>query len=462
MSSDAIIQRFCRIFDVFCCKEKDTKEPNKRYLILRVLGSGATGLVFLAKRLSDGKSFAVKAVELEGMSEADRGRAEAEVHCLVRCDFFSIITCHEDFIKKDPNHPDHSTTIALVLDYANAGDLHEEIKSRAKAKRPFQEHEAGLVFIQVLMAIHHVHGKHMLHRDIKSANILLCSSGLIKLGDFGFSKMYQASVSEAVGKTFLGTPYYVAPEIWKRLPYSKKADMFALGVLLYELLTLKRPFDGPTMLDVMDKTLAGTYDPLPEGTSPEMRLIVTSLLHSDPDQRISSFDLLEMPICKLFVSGLTEVVQTQNTLTTDEKAGLAAQIAVVRARSIPTPQSADNPSADVSTTKAPTVCDAVLFEGLIKKQSGDGVWKTRYLCIRSQPQLELILSITKSSMEQQAIVMPFADLEDVFHMPPKYTGANALNVFAVAFKTGTRQSFQAPCVDTMNLWMKEIQKALGI
>ena len=103
-----------------------------------------------------------------------------------------------------------------------------------------------------------------------------------------------------------------------------------------------------------------------------------------------------------------------------------------------------------------------MFEGIVKKQSGDGAWKPRYLCIRKQPQLELILAITKASLTQQSIVTPFSDLEDVFPVPPKYTGTNAQNVFAVAFKTGKRLSFQAPNSDAMNVWMERIQSALGI
>jgi protein kinase len=229
------------------------------------------------------------------------------------------------------------------------------------------------------------------------------------------------------------------------------------------------------MNDVMEKTLAGTYDPLPEGTSPEMHYIVTSLLNSDPDKRASSGDLLQMPICKLFCSGLMEIVQTQPSFNAETRAAIADQIAVVRSRNVPTVKltsvlDQDNPSAYVSMTTvmegagptAPLLPGAILFEGIVKKQSGDSVWKPRYLCIRSQPQLELILSITKASLEQQAIVTPFSELEDVFPVPPKYTGTNAQNVFAVAFKTGKRLSFQAPNVEAMNLWMERIQNTLGL
>uniref|UniRef100_A0A0A9YX90 non-specific serine/threonine protein kinase n=1 Tax=Lygus hesperus TaxID=30085 RepID=A0A0A9YX90_LYGHE len=87
--------------------------------------------------------------------------------------------------------------------------------------------------------------------------------------------------------------------------------MFSLGVLLYELLTLKRPFDGANMNEVMQKTLAGKYEPLPSKISPEMTEIVADLLSGDPTKRPSSSKLLNRPVCKLFMSGLLEIVQSQ-------------------------------------------------------------------------------------------------------------------------------------------------------
>ena len=74
------------------------------------------------------------------MSEADKNRAQAEVACLLNCDFFSILKCHEDFSKEDPTNPENILMLALVLDYANAGDLRQEIRSRAKTGRMFREH----------------------------------------------------------------------------------------------------------------------------------------------------------------------------------------------------------------------------------------------------------------------------------------------------------------------------------
>lgn len=484
MSQDAMISRVCKTFSETFYRE-DPSQPNqapKKYLISRVLGSGATGIVLLARRSADNAPFAVKVVDLEGMSEADKVRATAEVHCLLNCDFFSILKCHEDLTKRDPANEENVQMIALVLDYANAGDLRQEIKNRAKTGRAFREHEAGLLFLQVLMAVHHVHSRHMIHRDIKSANILLCSNGLVKLGDFGFSKLYAASVSEDVGRTFCGTPYYVAPEIWRRSAYSKKADMFSLGVLLYELLTLKRPFDGANMNDVMEKALIGRFEPLPSNVSPEMAQIVTSLLSSDPEKRPSSANLLATPICKLFSSGLMEIVQTQPSFDGPLREVVSEQIQQTKASLHAAPRTlhVDDGQSEVSTQATaileggvPTNVEGtvLLFEGIVKKQSSDGAWKRRYLCIRATPDptaatayksLDLVLAVSRDSVAQQSIVTPFDELEDVFPVPSKYTGSNVSHVFAVAFKTGKRLSFQARNDDERNAWMNKIQEVLGI
>ncbi|EPY37940.1 hypothetical protein AGDE_05993, partial [Angomonas deanei] len=135
-------------------------------------------------------------MDLEGFTPEDRMRATGEVCCLLNCDYFSIVKCYEDFVLKDTKDPSVVKMVALVLDYANAGDLRKEIRNRKRANSPFEEHEAMLLFIQILLAVHHVHSRRMIHRDIKSANILLCSNGLVKLGDFGFSRMYAATVSD--------------------------------------------------------------------------------------------------------------------------------------------------------------------------------------------------------------------------------------------------------------------------
>jgi serine/threonine protein kinase len=122
---------------------------------------------------------------------------------------------------------------------------------------------------------------------LKTANVLLTTTGLVKLGDFGFSRQYEDSLSNPVGSTFCGTPYYLSPELWRRAPYSKKSEMWALGVVLYEVIALRRPFGGKNMDELIDNILNARYEPLPSQFSPELQQLVSQLLSLNPSQRPS-------------------------------------------------------------------------------------------------------------------------------------------------------------------------------
>ncbi|CAG9583673.1 putative serine/threonine protein kinase [Leishmania major strain Friedlin] len=492
--SDALIKKVCNAFPAtFGVDTEEERSPAEgrlsrpfRYYLDTVLGSGTSGTVLYARRVRDDHPFAVKVMDVEGYTPQEIMRASGEVCCLLSCDYFSIVKCHEDFVYSDERNPESVSMMAMVLDYANAGDLRQEIKSRSKTNRPFAEHEAGLIFIQVLLAVHHVHSKRMIHRDIKSANILLCSNGLAKLGDFGFSKHYAATVSEDVGRTFCGTPYYVAPEIWRRRPYSKKADMFSLGVLLYELLTLKRPFDGEDIEEVMHKTLAGLYDPLPDSISKEMQTIVSALLQSEPKKRPSSKTLLNTPTCKLYISVVREIVQSGETggFSAEQETTIARQLKqtkeelqVDRRRPPLSMEDVLRTTVKVSLSDSPDRIGFILYGGKVMKQSSDLSWKRRYVCIYGEVEkgctltddvasclvsLELVQAVSRDTLEQQCISTPFSDLEDVFPVISKYTGSDAAHAFAVAFKNGRRILFDADDDNDRDGWMRSIQSFLGI
>ncbi|CAJ1046923.1 putative Protein kinase domain/Protein tyrosine kinase [Leishmania shawi] len=315
---------------------------------------------------------------------------------------------------------------------------------------------------------------------------MLCSNGLVKLGDFGFSKMYANTVSDDVGRTFCGTPYYVAPEIWRRCPYSKKADMFSLGVLLYELLTLKRPFDGVDIEEIMHKTLAGRFDPLPDSISPEMQTIVATLLQSEPKRRPSSKTLLNTPTCKLYISVVREIVQggelggfsaEQEMTVTRQLMQTKEELQVDRRRQPMSMEDVLLTTVKVSLSDSPDRTGFILHGGTVMKQSSDLSWKRRYVCIYGEVEkgrtltgdvasclvtLELVQALSRDTLEQQCISTPFSDLEDVFQVISKYTGSDAAHAFAVAFKNGRRILFDAEDDKDRDEWMRAIQSFLGI
>ncbi len=98
------------------------------------------------------------------------------------------------------------------------------------------------LFVQLLLSLQHVHSKQILHRDLKTQNILLNKDrDVVKIGDFGISKVLS---SESKAFTVVGTPCYISPELCEGKPYNQKSDIWAVGCVLYELLSLKRAFEA--------------------------------------------------------------------------------------------------------------------------------------------------------------------------------------------------------------------------
>lgn len=155
-------------------------------------------------------------------------------------------------------------------------------------------------FVQLLLALLHVHSKNILHRDIKSQNIFLSKGGILKLGDFGISRVLNSSASMA--KTMVGTPFHLSPEMCNDEPYNAKSDVWALGCLLYELITLKRAFDGNFLPAVVVKILQGKYPPIGNQFTRPLRTLVDSMLQQSPQTRPSVQDILRQTYVRQYVT----------------------------------------------------------------------------------------------------------------------------------------------------------------
>ena len=129
------------------------------------------------------------------------------------------------------------------MDYADGGDLYKLIKNQKGVH--FTEEQILDWFVQISLALKHIHDRKILHRDIKTQNIFLTSRKLIKLGDFGISKVLRGTMECA--RTAIGTPYYLSPEICENKPYNFKSDVWSLGCVLYELTTLRHAFDSDSI-----------------------------------------------------------------------------------------------------------------------------------------------------------------------------------------------------------------------
>uniref|UniRef100_A0A8C3KPI1 NIMA related kinase 3 n=1 Tax=Calidris pygmaea TaxID=425635 RepID=A0A8C3KPI1_9CHAR len=174
------------------------------------------------------------------------------------------------------------------MEYCDDGDLMQKIKHQGGSL--FPEDTILHWFVQMCLGVKHIHDKRVLHRDIKSKNVFLTQSGKVKLGDFGSARLLAHPVSYAC--TYVGTPYYVPPEIWESLPYNNKSDIWSLGCILYELCTLRHPFQAKSWKHLILNICKGSYNPLPSHYSYELHYLIKQMFKRNPKNRPSASTIL--------------------------------------------------------------------------------------------------------------------------------------------------------------------------
>ncbi|XP_078078445.1 serine/threonine-protein kinase Nek3 isoform X2 [Mustelus asterias] len=176
----------------------------------------------------------------------------------------------------------------IVMEYCDGGDLTQKLL-RQKEKLLSEEMVLNL-FVQICLGMKHIHDKRVLHRDIKSKNIFLTKNGVVKLGDFGSAHLLNSPM--AFAHTYVGTPYYVSPEIWENKPYNNKSDIWALGCVLYELCTLQHPFQSNSWKNLILKICKGSYTPIPSQYSYELQYVIKQMFKRNPKDRPSVSTIL--------------------------------------------------------------------------------------------------------------------------------------------------------------------------
>jgi len=260
------------------------------YRIVQFLGRGSFGVVLLAEDPQHlHQRYALKIVPCDHLdgnaSERARNVALAEAELLRRLRHPHIVTCHE--MRWDPTR----SVVWLALDYMDGGDLNSHIQAQRRfgAAPPPAEFQRR-VLAAVGSALRYIHALGVLHRDVKPSNVLL-SQGLkeIKLADFGISKILEVT---AHAHTVVGTPHYLSPEIVCGEPYGQASDAWALGVGMYELASLRRPFEANNQLALVRQIVEHRPTALPSGTAPDIVRAVFGLLDKDVWQRTSIADAL--------------------------------------------------------------------------------------------------------------------------------------------------------------------------
>jgi len=175
------------------------------------------------------------------------------------------------------------------MEYCDAGDLNQFLNIQQQLGKCLPEDKIWKYFIQMSLGLAHIHARKILHRDIKTMNMFMTKDDKIKIGDLGVAKvLFQTQFA----KTFVGTPYYLSPEICEEKPYNEKSDIWALGCILYELCTYKHPFNATNQAALILKILKGKYDPIPKEYSAELKKMIELILQKNHFKRPTVIEIL--------------------------------------------------------------------------------------------------------------------------------------------------------------------------
>eukprot|EP00743_Colponemidia_sp_Colp-15_P002605 GILK01002822.1.p1 GENE.GILK01002822.1~~GILK01002822.1.p1 ORF type:complete len:897 (-),score=171.16 GILK01002822.1:188-2878(-) len=265
-----------------------------RYRRERVVGKGSFGEAVLVRNTDDNKQYIMKVIDISRMDKKQRDESLNEVRVLSAMRHPYIVTYRESFQDKG--------SLCIVMDFCEGGDLYSRITKKKQSGGRFTEDEVLDWFTQICLGLKHVHDKKILHRDLKTQNIFVTSSGRIKLGDFGIARVLQHTYDCA--QTAIGTPYYLSPEICQEKPYNRKSDIWSMGCILYEMATLKHAFDAESMKGLVMKILRGVYPAVSTTYSKDLRDLIGEMLTRDPARRPSINQILAKPFIQARIQHL--------------------------------------------------------------------------------------------------------------------------------------------------------------
>jgi serine/threonine-protein kinase len=253
-----------------------------RYEIIKPLGRGAMGVVYLARDPLIDRKVALKTLRVDlddGVETEFRERFLREARAAGRISHPGIVTIHD--VGEDPE----SGLLFIAMEYIEGKDLRQLVSAGYR----FRPSEAARIAADVAWALDYAHSMGVVHRDIKPANIILTRDGTPKITDFGIARVEASNLT--VEGQFIGTPNFMAPEQITGKPVDGRADLFSLGVVLFNLLTGQRPFAGGTMHEVTMKVVQEP-SPIPSTLAPHVppafNPIILKCLEKDPDKRFQT------------------------------------------------------------------------------------------------------------------------------------------------------------------------------
>ncbi|KAH8993194.1 Pkinase-domain-containing protein [Lactarius akahatsu] len=275
----------------------DPGDPKLLYSKIKKIGQGASGHVYVAKTLATGKKVAIKEMDLTTQPRKE-------------------LIVNEIMVMKESRHPNivnflnsylvRGNELWVVMEFMEGGALTDIIENNT-----LEEDQIACISNETCKGLGHLHSQHIIHRDIKSDNVLLDASGRVKITDFGFCAKLTDQKSKRA--TMVGTPYWMAPEVVKQKEYGAKVDIWSLGIMAIEMIEQEPPYLDEEPLKALYLIATNGTPTLkkPEALSRELKAFLSVCLCVDVKSRATAGELLEHEFLKktCALSGLAPLLR---------------------------------------------------------------------------------------------------------------------------------------------------------
>lgn len=283
---------------------------------LELIGRGSFGQIRKVRRRTDGQVLVRKEISYKSMNQKEKAQLIAEFRILKSLVHPNIVQyLHHEHISDE--HMVH-----LYMEYCGGGDLAGLIRQCRESNEYVPENVVWSIFTQLILALYRCHfntdppppgdmfcldssdvstpitpSTVILHRDIKPDNVFLDKEHSVKLGDFGLAKMLDQE--HIMANTYVGTPFYMSPEVLMDQPYTPQSDIWSLGCVIYELCALHPPFQAKSHLLLSQKIREGTYPAIPDCYSSTLGRTIAACININALQRPTTATLLSLDVVKL-------------------------------------------------------------------------------------------------------------------------------------------------------------------
>ncbi|EKM52526.1 uncharacterized protein PHACADRAFT_261009 [Phanerochaete carnosa HHB-10118-sp] len=275
-------------------------DPKQLYSKIRKVGQGASGHVYVAKTLATGKKVAIKEMDLS--SQPRKELIVNEILVMKESQHPNIVNFLESYLVR-------SNELWVVMEYMEGGALTDVIENNA-----LEEDQISSICLETCKGLGHLHSQSIIHRDIKSDNVLLDAQGHVKITDFGFCAKLTDQKSKRA--TMVGTPYWMAPEVVKQKEYGAKVDIWSLGIMAIEMIENEPPYLDEEPLKALYLIATNGTPTLkkPEALSRELKGFLSVCLCVDVKSRATAAELLEHDFLKkaCALSGLAPLLRFRN------------------------------------------------------------------------------------------------------------------------------------------------------